>query len=317
MHKISILSTILILIPVIAFGQLYPEYIFGLDIPITRWNKTTDLEFFSASYEDRLFNPVDMATIRFEHSDSLSEIILLVESGGGKIRWLRCGEYSGVRTLEGKGYLGHFGSDTEEFRSPSSIAIASGSQYYNPGTDHIFVGDRSNHRLVKLNYNYNPGSPSSDQLLWESYVFIDSNCHIYDLEYVDFGTGNLNDNRLFAVDDIGFRLCVFSHNGDLLNLFDLREVVADTVIRIYKGITSRPLPNGSVMLYIADNGNSNVLAFQYTTNGELNFINELSLGEMRETSSCNVLYDDRFGLWAIEGDGPHIYKLALRRTAHL
>jgi hypothetical protein len=167
--------------------------------------------------------------------------------------------------------------------------------------DHIFVADRTNNRVVKLNYDYHPGAPSSDQLIWESSVFIDSNCHIYDLEYVDYATGNLNDNRLFAVDDIGNRLCVFSYNGDLVNIFNLREVVADTVIRIYRGITSRQLPNGSVMLYIADFGNTNVCAFNYSPNGVLSFVNEINLGDMHTTAACIVLYDDRFGLWAIEG----------------
>jgi len=94
-------------------------------------------------------------------------------------------------------------------------------------------------------------------------------------------------------------------------MFNLHEVVADTVIRIYKGIASRQLPNGSVMLYIADFGNTNICAFQYSNNGELSFVNEINLGDMHTTAACIVLYDDRFGLWAIEGRGPHIYKLAL------
>ena len=77
------------------------------------------------------------------------------------------------------------------------------------------------------------------------------------------------------------------------------------------GIDSRLLPNGSVMLYIGDFGNTNVCAFRYSNTGELSFVNEINLGEMRTTSACIVLYDERFGLWAIEGEGPHIYKLAL------
>jgi len=311
MNKIFLLAVIIVLTPVIAFAQLYRENIFGLDVPITRWNKTTDRDFFSSSFSDMLFYPVDMASIRFENGDSLSEVFLIVEGSGAKIRWLRARESGGVRTIEGLGYFGHFGEETGEFRAPSAIAVASGTQYYNPATDHIFVADRTNNRLVKLNYDYNPGAPSSDQLIWESSVFIDTNCHFFDLEYVDYSTGNLNDNRLFAVDDIGNRLCVFGHNGDLINIFDLREVVADTVIRIYTGIASRLLPDGSVMLYIGDFGNTNVCAFQYSDNGELSFVNEINLGDMHTTSACIVLYDDRFGLWAIEGRGPRIYKLAL------
>jgi hypothetical protein len=311
MNKILVISLVLILMPVIAFGQLYPENIFGLDVPITRWDKTTDQQFFSSSFEERLFHPLDIASIRFDNGDSLSEVLLIVESAGAKVRWLRVRESGGVRTIVGQGHFGHFGLDIGEFRAPYSIAVAGGSEYYNPATDHIFVGDRTNNRLVKLNYDYNPGAPGSDRLVWESSVFIDTNCFFFDLEYVDYATGNLNDNRLFAVDDIGNRLCVFGHNGDLVNIFNLREVVADTVIRIYQGITSRLLPNGSVMLYIADFGNTNVCAFQYSNSGELSFVNEINLGDMHTTAASIVRYDDRFGLWAIEGDGPRIYKLTL------
>jgi hypothetical protein len=311
MNKISLIAFVIIITPVIAFGQLYRENIFGLDVPITRWNKTTDRDFFSSCFDDMLFYPVDIASIRFENGDSLSEVFLMVEQSGMKIRWLRACESGGVRTIEGLGYYGRSGHEAGEFISPSAIAVASGSEFYNPATDHIYVADRINHRLVKLNYDYNPGAPASDQVIWESSVFIDTNCFFFDLEYVDYGTGNINDNRLFAVDDIGNRLCVFGHSGDLINIFDLREVVADTVIRIYMGITSRLLPDGSVMLYIGDFGNTNVCAFQYSNSGELSFINEINLGDMHTRSACIVLYDDRFGLWAIEGRGPHIYKLAL------
>jgi hypothetical protein len=297
--------------PAFASAQLYPENIFGLDVPISRWNKAADRDFFSTCFEDMLFYPVDIASIRFDNSDSLSEVFLMVEQSGSKIRWLRACESSGARYIEALGHYGSPGSDIGKFRSPSAIAVAGSSEYYNPATDHIYVADRINHRMVKLNYDYNPAAPSSDQMIWESSVFIDTNCFIFDLEYVDYGTGNLNDNRLFATDDIGNRLCVFGHNGDLINIFDLREVVADTVIRIYMGIASRVLPNGSVMLYIGDFGNTNVCAFQYSNNGELSFVNEINLGDMHTTSACIVLYDDRFGLWAIEGRGPKIYKLAL------
>jgi hypothetical protein len=290
---------------------LYQENIFGLDVPITRWNKTTDRDFFSTCFEDRLFYPIDIASIRFENGDSLSEVYLIAEGSGAKIRWLRVGEFDAVKSIEGKGYLGHFGEEAGEFRSPSAIAVAGASGYYNPSTDHIFVADRTNNRVVKLNYDFNPGDPASDQLIWESSVYIDSNCHIFDMDYVDYGAGSLSDNRLFAVDDIGGRLCVFGHSGDLLDIFDLREVVADTVIRIYMGIASRLLPNGSVMLYIGDFGNTNVCAFNYSQDGELSFVNEINLGNMHTTSAGIVLYDDRFGLWAIEGRGPRIYKLAL------
>lgn len=165
MNRMKLILIAIIISPVIALGQLYPENIFGLDLPVARWNHTTDQQFFSSAFDERLFCPLDIASIRFERGDSLSEVYLLVENLGAKIRWLRVCDFGGNRSVESQGYLGHFGDGTGEFRAPSAITVTSGSRYFNPDFDHIFVADRTNNRVVKLNYDYHPGAPSSDQLL--------------------------------------------------------------------------------------------------------------------------------------------------------
>jgi hypothetical protein len=121
MNKIFIVSLILVLLPAIASGQLYTENIFGLDLPVTRWNHTTDQQFFSSTFDERLFYPLDIASIRFENGDSLAEVYLIVECAGAKIRWLRVGDNGGVRTVDSQGYLGHFGEETGEFRAPHAV----------------------------------------------------------------------------------------------------------------------------------------------------------------------------------------------------
>ena len=86
MNKIMLFALVIIIAPVTAFGQLHTENIFGLDIPITRWTNTTDRDIFSSCFDDMLFYPVDIASIRFDNGDSLSEVFLMVEQSGSKMK---------------------------------------------------------------------------------------------------------------------------------------------------------------------------------------------------------------------------------------
>jgi hypothetical protein len=308
--KKSLMGTIIILLSSSAvLGQVYIEPLFGLDLPIRRWTWTTDVEYLGGPCCGRFGIPSEVASIRFTSQSDTTEIILLVDYGQSKMHWVRADGGGSGRPLEHIGTFGEFGRDPSQSVCWSAMAVATTSDLYDPGTDHIFVGDRMTHRIDRLNFEFYPEAPQSDRIFWESSTFIDSTFSPMDLEYVDYGTGNRYDNKLFALDDMGGRLAVFTHDGDLSQVFDLADP-ADSLLHIYRALAARVNPNGSVTFYLADINHTNVRRYQYSAQGQLSFVNELNLGDRMETTLSDVIYSDRFGLWAVESRGPHLYKLA-------
>lgn len=103
---------------------------------------------------------------------------------------------------------------------------------------------------------------------------------------------------------------VFSHDGQLLQQLDISDPT-DSTFYVYWGFTHKLNPNGSVSLYLANIGDSSVRGYRYSAAGELSFVNEIFLGDRRDSHISEIIYVDRIGLWAIESRGPHLYKLSL------
>lgn len=293
-----------------AFGQAYIESLFGLDLPIQKWTNRTDVDYLGAPRDARVFGPTDAANLRFAAENDTTDIIMVLDEGNCQIHWIRCSADPSQRTIQRLATYGDFGHGVNQFVSPRSFAVASASPYYDPSIDYIFVGDRINHRIVRLNFDFNPGSPESDEIIWESTTFVDTDFYPVDLEYVNYGTGYLSDNRLFALDDAGNRLVVFSHDGQLLQQFDISDPT-DSTFYVYWGFTHKLNPNGSVSLYLANIGDSSVRGYRYSAAGELSFVNEIFLGDRRDSHISEIIYENRIGLWAVESRGPHLYKLSL------
>ena len=309
MKRICAIALITVSCCLPAHAQLYRETLFGIDIPAYKWDVITDQQYFDAPYYGRLGKATDAARLRFAADNDTTDIILIVDQGRSEIHWLRCSADPGNRYLQHIGDFGEIGTGPGEFICNMPIAIASNNVFYDYATDHIFVGDRMTHRIDRLNFEFYPEAPQSDRIVWESSTFIDSSFSPIDLEYVDYGTGNRDDNKLFALDDMGGRLAVFTHDGEISQVFDLAHP-ADTLLHIYRAFAARVNPNGSVTFYLADINHTNVRRYQYSAQGQLSFVNELNLGDRMETTLSDVVYSDRLGLWAVESRGPHLYKLA-------
>jgi hypothetical protein len=309
MRYIFMILAIILEMNCLTWAELYPENIFGLDIPARRWCWNTDASYFSTYYEGSFGQGSDLANIRFVNGSDTTDIILVIDYGQSKILWLRVNVNGYQRTLQHIGTYGEFGSGPGQFITLFPMAVASTGEIYDPTTNSIFVGDRMNRSVAKLNFELYPGSPESDQIIWESSTFVDSNFAPTDLEYVDFGTESIDDNKLFALDDMGNRLVVFSHEGDFYQILDLLDP-DDPLTHIYSGMAHKVNPNGSVTFYLADCNLSNVRRYVYSRTDQLSYENEINLGDRMETTISDVLYSDMFGLWAIENRGPHLYRIA-------
>jgi len=296
-----------------ASGQVFRESIFGLDIPVQKWTKQTDGDHFNPVGISRLFIPEDVANLRFGANGDTTDIILVLDVGKCQIHWIRCFADPSRRFIQ---YIGTYEGtrfNNRDLNMPTGIAVASASEIFDPASDHFYVADKCNNRIVQFNFNFDPFSPSSDEIVWESAIYIDSIFSPVDIDYVDYGTGNRAANRLFALNDFGDRLTVFSHDGALLQSFDISDP-ADTTFYVFSGLTHKLNANGTVSLYLASIGDSAVRGYIYSPDGTLTFQRELILGERIGTQIAQVFYDDRFGLWAIESLGPHLFKLAPNLT---
>jgi hypothetical protein len=309
MRTINNAILIILVFASLSSGQLYQEGVFGLNTPADCWSWRTDVTCFGAPYEGRFGQASAVANISFASAEDTTDIVLIVNCHQSVIHWLRASAGLNPRALQHLGTYGEFGNGPGQFIDLYSMAVATTSDLFDPATDHIFVGDRMTHRIDRLNFEFYPEAPQSDRIFWESSTSIDSTFSPIDLEYVDYGSGNRYDNKLFALDDMGGRLAVFTHDGELSQIFDLADP-ADTLLHIYRAFAVRVNPNGSVTFYLADINHTNVRRYRYSAQGQLSFVNELNLGDRLETTLSDVVYSDRIGLWAVESRGPHLYKLA-------
>ena len=308
MRRLCLIIILLFALFSAAIAQLYREPPFGLNLPFDRWSRDVEIYQLNIPAFQAMFGPVDAANLRIASDNDTTDVILLADRGNSRIYWLRTEAGEGPRSIIRRAYFGEFGSETGQFGAPCAIEVASVSEVYNPPTDHIFIADRINNRLVKLNYEFYPNSPQLDSLVWESAEVVDSNFFAVDLEYINFQTGDSQDNVLLALDDISGRLAVFSHEGSLTGIFNLRNV-DDTTHSIYTGMTYRVISERAAIIYVADIANSRIRGFLYNHNS-ITHIADLIIDSGPGSRLCNVVFGDRIGLWAIESSGPHLYKLS-------
>lgn len=306
MQKGLAIVLVIFLLPAVGFCRLHQEPIFGIDVPVYHWGWQADRDIMSRSCTGRLGAASDAANLRFANGNDTTDIILIADKANWQIHWLRCQAGPGRRPLQHFGSFGTEGSGVGEFYGLECLAVASTGPLYDPTSDHIFAADRMSHRIIKLNFSFDPGSPESDRFIWESACYVDSEFYPIDLEYVNLNTGNRRDNRLLALDDIGERLLMFSEEGNLLNSYSLADP-PDSVCHIYCAFDYK-INENSLSLYLVDRGNNNIRHFRLSRRG-LEFVNEMNLGATDSVALSGILYAPAMGLWAIDFLGPHIYKI--------
>ena len=305
--KRIVLLTVLLL-PMSGLAQLHRETIFGLDVPVYDWSRQADVQYFGGSPCQRMGIVEDVANVRFANGADSTDIILMLDSFIDRIYWVRAQANRYPRPLEHFGYFGELDGDSSYLFYPMSIAVASLEDIYNPQTDHIYVADYMNNRIVKLNFRYDPAAPANDAILWESAISLDADFHPCDLAYLDLRSGRVNDNRLVALDCYGERLVVVSHEGNILREISLANPL-DSIPHMYTAFTWKANDDRSLSIYLLDTCQSKVRRFTLSRDG-LEYQNEIALGQMGQSRLGDILWHRTLGLWVSDGEGPHFYKLA-------
>ncbi len=301
----------LLLLPAVALAQpqFFPERIFGLNVAVEHWGDLADFQYMGAPNTGLLGVPSDAASLWFQSGADTFEVVLILDRMTDQIRWVRSVRHEGERQLQRIVAFDAMGPDSTFLRGPSALAVAATSRFYNSSTDRIFVADRMNHRLVKLNFHFDPALPENDHFSWESSTPLDSLFFPEDLEYVILSTSNPALNKLAAINDHNQKLAVFSNAGNLLNIFDLRDP-ADTVWHIYSSMAYKINPPNSISLYLVDRANCTLRRFNYSQQQGIQYQNEILLGQPGESELANIIFHPNLGLWALESAGPHVFHVA-------
>jgi hypothetical protein len=294
-------------IPTAAQTQIHQEPVFGLNLPISHWGILSDEQFFGVSQAGYIGIPSDAVNLRFVSGVDTTDIILILDRLTCQIRWLRCQANRFQRPLQNLSCYGTNGDSIGQFQGPTSMAIASEGPLYDPATDHIYVADRMNHRLVSLNFDFHPVEPQSDSIIWESFTTVDTEFFPISLIYIDLSSISYS-NKLIALDDIGERLAIYSHQGELLSMLDLDDP-ADSISHIYSAITYKINPDSSIALYLADRAQGNIRQYKLSLYNDLQFTNELHIIPAENFMLTDVTFSPIFGLCAIDDQGPHIFQI--------
>jgi hypothetical protein len=289
-----------------AQARFYPENLLGIDIAVERWGDNADMQFMGAPHTGLLGVPYDAAGLLFRSGPDTFEVTLLIDRMTDQVRWVRSIRQGGRHLQSVANYSGG-DADSSWLRGPAGIAVASAGRFYDAATDRIFVADRMNHRLVKLNFHLDPANPENDHFTWESSTFIDSAFFPGDMEYLILSP-NGGQNRITAIDNRNERLAIFSTDGGLLNIYDIHDP-ADSIRHIHSSIAYKPDSLGAATLYLVDRGHCLVRRFSFTIQSGVQYQNQISLGEAECILSC-ALYHPILGLWALERTGPHVYRIA-------
>jgi len=310
MNIIGLLSIIIIsLTPALIYAQIHTERVFGLENAPSRWGRYFDRQTIDIPYGAALRHPSDAVSLRFGQGNNFTDVTLVIDSGSGVLRWLRCRQTNGNRRLNYAGLYGLYDSESFKFNQPSAIVTTSITAVYNPFIDRIFIADRMGHQLVKLNFSYHPVIPAADRIIFEDTISVDSMFYPIDLEYIDFNTGNRDDNRIIALDDISCRLCVFDERRGLISDFFLDED-EDSISSIYNSLACKVIDRDTVAIYLADRNSAGVRLYYLSGDNNLEYIRYLHLGDQMALDINKVVYDNRLGLWAIDSRTPEIYLLA-------
>jgi hypothetical protein len=189
------------------------------------------------------------------------------------------------------------------------MAATSVTELYNPTEDNIYVADKLGHRLVKLNFAFDPADPEADNIVFVDTITLSPEFYPYDIEYINFNTGDRNDNKLVVFDDINQSLAIFGDDGSFVCEFDL-EVYVDSVLALYESFTYNILDSNTVAIYLADRNTAGVRLFHLSFDNQLTDINYLNLGDRLNVGINKVFYSALLGLWAIDYREPALYLLA-------
>ncbi len=310
MNKIVTLILFGILLTTTAFGQGRRESLFGLSTAADRWNRQTDHDLFGADRFNRLGMPTDIASLHFAAGRDTTEIILAADYLNPVIHWFRAANGNANRGMQRRGVFGPDSIGISPFAGFACLAVASRGYLYNPQTDRIYAGDRMNHRLVVLNFGFNAATPSADQLTWQTSITLDERFGPRDIEYINYRTRSRADNRLLVLDDIGQRLCVFGDNGTLLAQYDLSSPEDTSAHPLYEAFTCKLNANGLLSVYLADKTNADIWQFTLSPQLDFTYVNRLNIGDRRTNHLADIVNIPLLGLWAVESEGPHFYRIA-------
>jgi hypothetical protein len=292
--------------PAAAQLQLHREPVFGLNLPAYRWNIDADRQYFGAPESGSMGIPTDAITLRFASGQDTTEIILIADGLESEIRWLRCQAGVSDRPLEHISKYGLPGDSTGYFQGLEAIVVASQGDFYEPSTDHLFAADRMNHRIVRLNFDFHPSDPLSDQIIWESETFVDTNFYPADLAYITIAG---NESKILALDDISDRLMMFSDHGDLETQFDLSDP-ADTIFHIFSSMAVKADSNDAISIYLIDRADNSVKRYSLTSDLQLQYVSELQIDPEFPAMLTNLIYNPSLGLYVIGNHEWHIFQLA-------
>jgi hypothetical protein len=299
-----------IILTATALGQGRPESLFGLNTSADRWSRQTDRDILGADRFSMLGMPTDIASIHFAAGHDTTEIILVADYLNPVIHWFRAGNGNVSRAIQRRGVFGADSIGMSPFGGFSCLAVASRGYLYNPQTDRIYAGDRMNHRLVVLNFGFNAATPAADQLTWQTSITVDDNFGPRDMEYVNYRTRSRADNRLLVLDDIGQRLLVFGDNGTLLAQYNLSSPADTSAHPIYEAFTCKLNADGVLSVYLADKTNADIWLYTLSPQLEFVYVNRLNIGDRRTNYLADITNIPILGLWAIESEGPHFYRIA-------
>lgn len=293
-----------------AAAQFYREAPFGLDIPVTRWTSTTDEYYLGGPLYGRIALVNDIESLWFLSAQDTIEIILILDAGRGQIHWLRCSATDYPRSVEWFGTYGGSSGLNRELAAPTAMAVSSGSDIFSNIDDYIYVADRLFHRIRVYKFNFDPSSPAADRLEHQFDIEIDADFYPHDINYVDYNTGYTSDNLFLILDNFGERLFVFSHEGTELFRFNISSL-GNAPFGLYSTLTSKLDSLGNIYVYLTDYVNADVDLVKIAVNGNIQYLNGISIGDNKDTVLTDVVYSERFGLWAVESEGPRLYQLAL------
>lgn len=107
-----------------AHARLYPEPVFGLDVPVYHWGWQADMNYMGASDAGRLGEPSDAANLRIASGNDTTDIVLIIDHLSWKIHWLRAQASISPRPLQHFGTYGQDGSGIGQFIGICRVAVA-------------------------------------------------------------------------------------------------------------------------------------------------------------------------------------------------
>jgi hypothetical protein len=149
------------------------------------------------------------------------------------------------------------------FDRPVDVAVSSHGRYYEPGEDFIFVLDRGNRRVVKLEYDF-----ETDSLLWVESFGADILRYPTAIEYADYGDSNPANDDIYVTDARLSEVLRFSAAGVYETSYGGwgRGLASISYPCGVAFTTSDSLPN---RLYVADSHNHRVVRYISGSTGDI------------------------------------------------